>query len=100
VSGLRYTIDFRKPDLDRVTQLTLADGTAIDPANTYTVAANNFMATGGDKYDALAQGKNRIDTGRLIRDAMVAWIQAKCSGGKSYDMPGDGRITEVGRRTP
>ena len=100
VSGLRYTIDFRKPDLDRVTQLTLADGTAIDPAKTYTVAVNNFMATGGDQYDALAQGKNRIDTGRLIRDAMVAWIQAKCSGGKSYDMPGDGRITEVGRRTP
>ncbi len=96
VSGLRYTIDMSKPELQRVTQLRLSDGTAIDPAKTYTVAVNNFMATGGDQYDALAQGTHRTDTGHLIRDAMVAWIQAKCSGGKSYDMPGDGRITIVG----
>jgi 2',3'-cyclic-nucleotide 2'-phosphodiesterase (5'-nucleotidase family) len=98
VSGLRFTIDQGKPDMQRVTQLTLADGTPIDPAKTYSVAVNNFMAGGGDHYDALAQGTNRTDTGRLIRDAMEVWVKHQCEAGRSYDLPGDGRITEVGRR--
>ena len=99
VSGIRFTIDQSKPDMQRVTQLTLTDGTPIDPARTYTVAANNFMITGGDHYDALAQGTNRTDTGRMIRDAMEAWVIAHSAGGKSYDQPGEGRITEIGGRS-
>ena len=96
VSGLRYTIDPAKPELQRVTQLSLIDGTAIDPNRTYIVATNNFMATGGDHYDALAQGTNRTDTGRLIRAAMENYVRTRSAGGKSYDMAGDGRITQVG----
>ena len=75
VSGIRYKIDASKPELERVTDLTLADGTPVERARTFTVATNNFMATGGDHYDALGQGTNRTDTGRLIRDAMEAWVR-------------------------
>lgn len=58
------------------------------------------MASGGDNYDALAQGKNRIDTGRMIRDAMEAWVTQQCAGGKSLTLKGDGRITTVGGAAP
>jgi 2',3'-cyclic-nucleotide 2'-phosphodiesterase (5'-nucleotidase family) len=98
VSGIRFTIDQGKPDMQRIVSLTLADGTPVDPAKTYSVAVNNFMAGGGDHYDALAQGTDRTDTGRLIRDAMEVWVAHQCEGGRSYDLPGDGRITETGRR--
>src|SRR5262249_52964715 len=99
VRGLKYAIDPSKPALSRVTSLTLADGAPIDDAKTYRVAVNNFMASGGDQYDALAQGRNRADTGRLIRDAMESWIKSRCAGGKSLDVPGDGRITRSDGRS-
>jgi 5'-nucleotidase len=92
-SGVRYVINGSK-----VSSATLADGTPIDDAKTYTVAVNNFMASGGDQYDALGQAVKRTDTGRLIRDAMEAYIKAQCAGGKSLDIPGDGRITRSGGR--
>jgi 2',3'-cyclic-nucleotide 2'-phosphodiesterase / 3'-nucleotidase / 5'-nucleotidase len=72
--------------------VTMTDGSAIDSTKTYTVAVNNFMASGGDQYNVLAEVKS-TDTGRLIRDAMEAYVRAKCAGGKSLDIPGDGRIT-------
>ncbi len=97
VSGLRYEIDANKPELERIVAITLADGSPLDPAKRYKVAVNNFMATGGDRYDALAQGANKVDTGRLIRDAMEVWVQQQCAGGKSLSLPGDGRIVMTGR---
>jgi len=101
VSGLKYVIgpaasvNGARPANWQLVSATLADGTPLDDAKTYTVAVNNFMASGGDQYDALAQGRNRTDTGRLIRDAMEAWVQSQCAGGKSLDLPGDGRITRA-----
>lgn len=99
VSGVRYVYDRSKPAGQRITQVTLADGSPLDEAKTYTVAANNFMASGGDQYDALAQGKNRTDTGRLIRDAMVVWVKNQCAGGKKLELPGDGRIQSADGRS-
>jgi len=104
VSGLKYVIGPAKAEGSRpahwqLVSATLADGTPIDDTKTYTVAVNNFMATGGDQYDALAQGTNRNDTGRLIRDAMEAWVRSQCAGGRSLDVPGDGRITRSDGKT-
>ncbi|MCE9628333.1 MAG: 5'-nucleotidase C-terminal domain-containing protein [Candidatus Eisenbacteria bacterium] len=97
VSGIRFVIDNGRPELDKLTNLTLADGTPFDLKRTYKVAVNNFMATGGDRYDALTQGKNKTDTGILIRDAMEQWVKTQCAGGKTLSIPGDGRITQTGR---
>ena len=97
VSGLRFVIDTSKPELEKVISMTLADGSPFDRRKTYRVAVNNFMATGGDRYDALTQGRNKLDTGRLIRDAMEDWVKAQCAGGKPLSIPGDGRITQTGR---
>jgi 5'-nucleotidase len=99
VSGVRYVFDPSKPALERIVELTTADGQPIDPAKTYKVAANNFMASGGDQYDALGQGRNREDAGRLIREAMMDWVKAQCAGGKKLELKGDGRIRRADGRS-
>jgi len=99
VSGVRYVLQPSTQNRWAMKSVTLADGTPIDPVKTYTVAVNNFMASGGDAYDALAQGAKRTDTGRLIRDAMEKYVRDQCAGGKSLDVPGDGRITRTDGRT-
>ena len=95
VSGVRYVVDIKKPALQRITAITLADGKPLDPQQKYKVAVNNFMASGGDQYDALANGANRSDTGRLIRDAMMKWVAQLKSAGKTLDLQRDGRITSA-----
>jgi len=92
VSGLKYVLEPTNAGHWGLGPVTMLDGSAIDSTKTYTVAVNNFMATGGDQYNVLAEAKS-TDTGRLIRDAMEAYVRARCAGGKSLDIPGDGRIT-------
>ena len=36
-------------------------GEPLDPAKTYTVATNDYMAGGGDGYDSFVGAKNLID---------------------------------------
>ena len=96
VSGIAYRFDPGLPALQRVTALTAADGTPIDPSRTYRVACNNFMATGGDNYDALSRGSNRTDTGLSVRDAMEAVVVARSAQGGGLDVTPGGRITREG----
>jgi 2',3'-cyclic-nucleotide 2'-phosphodiesterase/3'-nucleotidase len=97
VSGVRYVL---VPNGSRwgLGTVTMADGSAIDDAKSYTVAVNNFMASGGDQYNVLAAAKG-TDTGRLIRDAIEDYIRTRCAGGKSLDIPSDGRITRSDGKT-
>lgn len=96
VSGLRYAFDPSRPALSRITEFTLADGSPIDPAKTYQVAANNFMASGGDQYDALARSK-KVDTQRTIRSAMEDYLRERLKAGQPLRVPRDGRIRQDGR---
>jgi 2',3'-cyclic-nucleotide 2'-phosphodiesterase (5'-nucleotidase family) len=98
VSGIKYVIDMSRPAGDRVTSLALADGSPLDPQKLYKVAVNNFMATGGDNFDVLANGRDKTDTALLIRGAMEALVRDRCKGGGALDIRVDGRITEAGRR--
>lgn len=97
VSGLRYVIDTDRPAMSRVVSITNPDGTPFDEAKTYKVAANNFMASGGDSYDALAGGRDKVDTGLVIRGAMEAFVREKCAGGASLPVNVDGRIKRAGQ---
>jgi len=96
VSGIRYEFDSGRPRGDRVVSVTLADGSALDPARLYRAACNNFMATGGDDNAALSQGKNRTDTGRNVRDALEVYIAARSKNGGALDQRPDGRIRKSG----
>ena len=71
--GLTYTYDPTLPAGGRVTQIWL-NGTPIDPAGSYSVTVNSFLAAGGDNFLVFAQGANRRDTGKSDLQAMVDYM--------------------------
>jgi 5'-nucleotidase len=75
VSGLKETYDKTRAEGDRITSLTLADGTAIDPAATYSVACNSFLATGGDAFTVFKQGTDVTSFGTDV-DAFEHYVES------------------------
>ncbi len=71
--GFTWTEDASKAEGDRITGMWL-DGVAIDPAATYTVSANSFLAVGGDNFQALTLGTNKQDTGKTDLQATVDYL--------------------------
>lgn len=83
-SGLKVIYDPTKPYEHRITSITLEDGTPIKDDEIYSVATNDFIVSGGDRYDF----KNAIEIKDLfvpIRDALVENIK-KNGGIKSPDI--------------
>jgi 5'-nucleotidase / UDP-sugar diphosphatase len=78
VSGMTVSYDPNRPVGSRVTGVTVA-GRPLDPAATYTLATNDYMAGGGDGYGALAAGKNLIDpsAARLMASQVMEHIAAR-----------------------
>lgn len=69
----------------QVKEVKLADGKDLDKAATYTVTVNNFMATGGDGFTVLKDGKkptvNITDLDALINYVKKAGtVEAKIEG--------------------
>ena len=73
ISGLSYTWDNALPVGSRVTEVR-KNGSAIDPAATYTVTCNNFLAGGGDGFTVFTQGTNNVG-GAVDLDALIAYIE-------------------------
>ena len=89
--GFAYRWDGTKPPGDRVdfTGLTL-NSQPVDPAATYRVTVNNFLADGGDGFAVLRDGVNRV-TGPADVDALAAYF-----GKADVVVPGPaGRIGRV-----
>ncbi|MDK8189837.1 5'-nucleotidase C-terminal domain-containing protein [Paenibacillus sp. UMB7766-LJ446] len=97
ISGLKYTADFNKPVAERVTGLTLEDGTPIDPAKTYTAVVNNFMAAGGDNYKVLVDAKSSL-AGPIDLDVFYQYIVDTYKGG-AIQAKTEGRITNLAAAT-
>ncbi|OPG99131.1 hypothetical protein B2I21_06700 [Chryseobacterium mucoviscidosis] len=97
ISGLKYTADFNKPVAERVTGLTLEDGTPIDPAKTYTAVVNNFMAAGGDNYKVLVDAKSSL-AGPIDLDVFYQYIVDTYKGG-AIQAKTEGRITNLAAPT-
>jgi 5'-nucleotidase len=74
-SGLTYTWDSTRPVGDRVTQILKADSTPLDPAATYRVTVNSFLAAGGDGFGVLPLGTNRV-IGAVDLDALVEYVES------------------------
>jgi len=100
VSGIRYAFDPGRPEFHRVVSITDSSGAPLEEARSYRIAVNDFMATGGDNYDVLSQGKNRTRNGLLVRDAMEAYVAQRSRGGAALDYRPDGRIERLGGRPP
>jgi 2',3'-cyclic-nucleotide 2'-phosphodiesterase (5'-nucleotidase family) len=78
VSGLKVVVDTKKPAGQRVVSVMVSDA-PLDPARTYKVATNDFMARGGDGYTQFRQGKVLIRAldGKLMANDVMAYIRKK-----------------------
>ena len=54
-------------------EVIVAGGAVVDPAKTYRVTVNNFLATGGDGFTTLVGGQNQLGGAQDI-DALVAYM--------------------------
>jgi len=73
-STLHYTQTLANPIGDRVSNITI-NGVPVDPAATYRVTVNNFLAAGGDSFTALTQGTD-VTGGPIDLDAFTAYLTA------------------------
>lgn len=93
--GLTYTLDMTKTGADRVVASSiLLNGEAIDPAKTYRVAMNEFLAGGGDGFAALGQGTNKL-VGASDLDLFNAYLAAHSTASAPLAPPATDRITIV-----
>ncbi|QOY37127.1 5'-nucleotidase C-terminal domain-containing protein [Anaerobacillus isosaccharinicus] len=75
VSGLTFEFDPSKEVGKRVANV-LVNGKSIDPAKKYSVATNDFLASGGDGYSWFTNGDLIVDTGELINEVVINFIQS------------------------
>lgn len=73
-SNLTYTYDPAAAAGSRITGILL-DGAPLDPAATYKVTVNSFLASGGDNFGAFALGTNSADSGRVDLASMVDYFE-------------------------
>jgi 5'-nucleotidase len=86
-ANFRFSYDKSRPAGQRIVAMTL-NGQPIEPAKAYRVAINNFLASGGDNFAALAGGRDPVDGG-LDLDATEAYLAT------SPPVPMLGRITDL-----
>ena len=74
--GFSYTWQEKGTPCDNVDpDSIMINGLVVDPAASYRVTVNNFMADGGDQYYVLTQGTNRLG-GALDLDALESYFLA------------------------
>jgi len=80
VAGVRYAADMRRPKGERITSIALRqqDGSwsPIDPAATYKVVTNSYLAKGSDGFTLLGQLPDRYDTGFVDAQAFIRYVSA------------------------
>ncbi|MEU5141878.1 bifunctional metallophosphatase/5'-nucleotidase [Streptomyces sp. NPDC021139] len=94
-SGLTYTLDLTKAGADRVVADSVRlNGAPIDPAATYRVASNSFLAGGGDGLTTLGEGTNEL-VGADDLTAFEQYLTANSSAADPIAPPAADRITIV-----
>jgi 5'-nucleotidase len=92
--GFTYTLDMTKAGADRiVVDSVRLNGAPIDPAKTYRVAMNEFLAGGGDGFTVLKEHKNKL-VGIADLDAFNAYL-GKSTAAAPIAPPAADRITVV-----
>ncbi|MGQ4365354.1 bifunctional metallophosphatase/5'-nucleotidase [Streptomyces sp. SAS_272] len=94
-ADLTYTLDMTKAGADRVVADSVkVKGVAVDPAATYRVATNSFLAGGGDGFPTLGQGTNDL-VGADDLSALEQYLLANSSAAGPIAPPATNRITIV-----
>jgi 5'-nucleotidase len=91
-TGFAFAYDPNRPVGDRLVSASF-EGKPIDPARSYRVVTNSFMASGGDNYTMLRDGTDRRDVG-VDLDALEAYLAA----GKMA--PVGGRVKKIAAVDP
>ncbi len=94
-AGMRMTLDPTKPKGKRVVSVVLDTGEKLSPNKVYTVAANSFLADGGDGFTEFIKAKKRKNLGDDL-DALVKYLKA----GNPVPVEPMGRITLAGGKLP
>ena len=112
VSGIVFTVDttkaydadaeypgttyFAPKSINRVT-IQSVGGKDFDPAATYTIATNDFMASGGDTYYRFVNATANYDLGIAMDEVVMQYITEVLGGTVTADKYGEatGRITVV-----
>ncbi|MDX3576356.1 bifunctional metallophosphatase/5'-nucleotidase [Streptomyces sp. FL07-04A] len=76
VSGLSYEIDIAQPAGSRIRNLTFA-GAALDDAQQFVLAVNNYRANGGGAFPHVAAAKELWSESTEIRTRISEWVTAK-----------------------
>ena len=110
VSGIEFTLDttkaydqgeeypgttyFAPKTINRVTISTVG-GKAFDPAATYTIATNDFMASGGDTYYRFVNATANYDLGLPMDEVVMDYVNTVLGGTVTAEKYGEpaGRIT-------
>ncbi|MDT0343351.1 bifunctional metallophosphatase/5'-nucleotidase [Streptomyces litchfieldiae] len=93
--GLNYTLDLTRSGADRIVADSVTVGGApLDPAATYRVAVNSFLAGGGDGFGTLADGANPL-VGSDDMVALADYLTANSTADAPLAAPAADRITVV-----
>ncbi|MFD9092590.1 bifunctional metallophosphatase/5'-nucleotidase [Streptomyces collinus] len=92
-AGLSYTLDMTKSGADRVvTDSIRLNGAPVDPAATYRVATNSFLAGGGDGFPTLGAGTGDL-VGADDLTALEKYLTANSTASSPIAPPAANRIT-------
>ena len=87
--GFAFSYDMSRPEGARVVSATLG-GEAINPAKSYRVTMNSFLAAGGDGFTVFEQGTDSV-VGDVDLDAFELWLAQE----ETRALPPTGRVTDL-----
>lgn len=94
-AGFTYTYDATQPIGSRIDPaLMRLNGEVIDPAANYRVTLNSFLASGGDGFAVLSEGRERLG-GAVDTDALENYLKTSSSEAAPLPVPALDRITGI-----
>ncbi len=75
VSGLTIKYDPSRPKGSRMVSVTMADGTPLSDTKTYNVIVNDFLATGGEGYNAGGRASVSKPLNIVDLDALIDYLK-------------------------
>jgi 2',3'-cyclic-nucleotide 2'-phosphodiesterase / 3'-nucleotidase / 5'-nucleotidase len=76
VSGMTIKYDPSKPQGARMVSVTMADGSPLSDARTYKVIVNDFLATGGEGYNAGGRATASRSLDIVDLDALIDYLRS------------------------
>ncbi len=76
VSGLTISFDPSRPKGSRIVSVRMADGTPLSDARSYNVILNDFLATGGEGYNASGRATASRPLNIVDLDALIDYLQS------------------------